>query len=41
MDFPQRTIAQILDSEREMIYTASARYGEFYETARDSALLLT
>src|SRR6266702_3572638 len=41
MSFPQSTVAQIADSERVMIQTASARYGEFYETALSAGLLLT
>src|ERR1700731_4762959 len=31
MEFPQRTIAQIIDSEREMVLTAPQRYGMHYD----------
>jgi len=41
MEFPQQTIEQIIDSEREMILTASQRYGKYYDTALECALLLT
>ena len=33
MEFPQRTIEQIIDSERKMILTAPQRYGKYYDTA--------
>jgi len=41
MEFPQRTIAQIIDSEREMVLTAPQRYGMYYDTAFDCAMLFT
>jgi hypothetical protein len=41
MEFPQRTIAQIIDSEREMVLTASQRYGMYYDTAFECAMLFT
>lgn len=33
MEFPQSTLGQILDSEREMVLTASQRYGEYFNHA--------
>ena len=41
MEFPQRTIEQIIDSEREMILTAPQRYGKYYDTAFECAVLFT
>jgi hypothetical protein len=41
MEFPQSTIQQIIDSEREMVLTAPQRYGKYYETALECSLLLT
>jgi hypothetical protein len=41
MEFPQQTIEQIIDSEREMLLAASQRYGKYYDTALECALLLT
>jgi hypothetical protein len=32
MQFPQQTIQQIVDSEREMVLTASQRFGKYYDT---------
>ncbi len=40
-EFPQRTIEEIIDSEREMVIRASERYGEFYDTALQGSLLLS
>jgi hypothetical protein len=39
--FPQSTIREILDSEREMVLTAPRRYGSYYETALDGSILMT
>jgi hypothetical protein len=33
MEFRQNTIGQMLDSERDMVLTASRRYGEYYDHA--------
>ena len=41
MEFPQSTIGQIIDSEREMVLTAPQRYGKYYETALECSLLMT
>jgi hypothetical protein len=41
LEFPQSTIAQIIDSEREMLFTASQRYGKYYETSLECSLLMT
>ncbi len=41
MEFLQRTIGQIIDSEREMVLTAPQRYGKYYDTALECAVLLT
>jgi hypothetical protein len=41
MQFPQNTIAQIIDSEREMVLTAPQRYGEYYDTAFECSVLMT
>jgi len=41
MEFPQRTIAQIIDSEREMLLAATQRYGKYYETALECSMLMT
>lgn len=41
LEFPRSTIAQIIDSEREMLVTASQRYGKYYETSLECSLLLT
>jgi len=40
MKFPQNTLDAIIDSERAMVLSASQRYGENYDTARDSAMLM-
>jgi hypothetical protein len=39
--FPQRTIGQILDSERVMVLAAPERFGEHYLVAQDCALFAT
>jgi catechol 2,3-dioxygenase-like lactoylglutathione lyase family enzyme len=39
MEFPQSTIGQIIDSEREMVLTAPQRYGKYYQTALDCSVL--
>jgi hypothetical protein len=39
--FPQGTIAQIIDSEKEMLLTAQQRYAKYYETCLECSLLLT
>jgi hypothetical protein len=41
VEFPQSTIGQIIDSEREMVLTASQRYGSYYETTLECSLLMT
>src|SRR5712691_6132111 len=41
MEFPQNTIAQIIDSEREMVLTAPQRYGKYYDTALKCSVLMT
>jgi hypothetical protein len=41
VQFPQRTIGEIVDSEREMVRTASQRYGQYYDTALDCSVLLS
>lgn len=41
MNFPQNTLAQILDSEKEMILTAPLRYGEYYDHAFACSMFLT
>jgi DNA invertase Pin-like site-specific DNA recombinase len=41
MEFRQGTLAQILDSEKEMILTAPQRYGEYYEHAFECSMFLT
>jgi len=41
MEFRQNTIGQIIDSERDMILTAPARYGKHYDSALECSLLLT
>jgi hypothetical protein len=41
MEFPQSTIGQIIDSEREMVLTAPQRYGKYYETALEGSMLIT
>ena len=40
MIFPQNTLDAIIDSERAMVLSASQRYGQNYDTARDSAMLM-
>jgi hypothetical protein len=39
--FPQGTIQQIVDSEREMVLTASQRFGKYYDTARECVVFAT
>jgi hypothetical protein len=39
MEFPQSTIAQIIDSEREMLLAATQRYGKYYEALECSMLM--
>jgi hypothetical protein len=41
MEFRQGTLAQILDSEKEMILTAPLRYGEYYEHAFECSMFLS
>jgi hypothetical protein len=41
MEFQQGTIAQILDSEREMVATAPQRYGHFYDHAFECSMFLS
>jgi hypothetical protein len=41
MQFPQQTIQQIVDSEREMVLTASQRFGKYYDTALESVVFAT
>jgi len=41
MEFPQSTIAQIIDSEREMVLTAPQRYGQYYDHAFECSMFLS
>ena len=41
MQFPQSTLGQILDSEREMVLTATQRYGEYFDHALACSTFLT
>jgi hypothetical protein len=41
MQFPQQTIQQIVDSEREMVLTASERFGRHYDTALECVVFAT
>jgi hypothetical protein len=41
MQFPQQTIQQIVDSEREMVLTASERFGRYYDTALECVVFTT
>lgn len=41
MQFPQQTIQQIVDSEREMVLTASQRFGKYYDTALECVIFAT
>jgi hypothetical protein len=41
MEFQQSTIDEILDSEREMVRTASQRYGQYYDHALECSLFLS
>lgn len=41
MQFKQSTVQEIIDSEREMILTASERFGQHYESAFSSSMLLS
>jgi hypothetical protein len=41
MEFPQSTIGQIIDSERDMVLTAPQRYGKYYDTALQCSVLFT
>jgi hypothetical protein len=40
-EFPQNTIAQIFDSEREMVLTAPQKYGKYYDLAFKCSVLMT
>jgi hypothetical protein len=40
MLFPQTTIADLIESERQMVLTAEDRYGRYYGNAFDVGLLL-
>jgi hypothetical protein len=41
VEFRQGTLADILDSEKEMILTAPQRYGEYYDHAFACSMFLT
>jgi hypothetical protein len=41
MDFPQSTLAEIMESEAQMVRTAEARFGNYYVLAWDCSLLLS
>ena len=41
MEFKQRTIAQMVESERLMVLTATERYVQFYENAAEAAIFLS
>jgi hypothetical protein len=41
IEFLQRTIGEIIDSEREMVLTARRRYGQYYYTALQCSILFS
>jgi hypothetical protein len=41
MQFPQQTIQQIVDSEREMVLTASQRFGRYYDAVPECVVFAT
>ena len=41
LEFPQRTIREIIDSEREMILWAPQQYGKYYDTALECSVLFS
>lgn len=41
MAFPQSTLSEIIDSEREMVLTARDRFGEHYTNACDCSIFLS
>ena len=41
MTFPQSTLEEIIESERQMLLTAQARYGNHYVNARTSSIFLS
>ncbi|MGO9047138.1 MAG: hypothetical protein ACLPXW_23580, partial [Xanthobacteraceae bacterium] len=41
MVFPQSTLEEIIESERQMVLTASERYGEVYANARTCSVFLS
>jgi hypothetical protein len=40
-EFLQRTIEEIIDSEREMVLAATQRYGKYYDTALQCSVLFS
>jgi hypothetical protein len=40
-DFPQSTLEEITESERQMVLTAKERFGNYYVTARASSVFLS
>ena len=41
MDLKQKTIREIIESERWLVLAAPERYGEYYRHALDASILLT
>jgi hypothetical protein len=41
MTFPQSTLEEVIDSEREMVLKAKDRFGNHWTTARDSTIFLS
>ena len=41
MNFPQSTIEEIIESERQMLLTAESRYGKYYTNARTISVFLS
>jgi hypothetical protein len=41
VDLKQKTIGEIIESERWLVLAAPERYGEYYRRALDASILLT
>lgn len=41
MDFPQSTLEEIAESERQMVFSAERRFGKYYVNARAASVFLS